>query len=252
MQVMETKILNTFKIISVLCIIYGLIVLMLIGPFHIFNFFYLLVGLFLLAISIFWKRIKENLNAKLRKILIVMFVSAVALFLMTELCIISYSFQKAEKGADYVIVLGSQIREDGPSRDYKARLDSAYAYLTENENSIVICTGAKGVNEPISEAQGGKDYLMKKGIPESRILVEDESYNTWQNHENARNMIKDYQNRKILIVSCDYHLFRASYIARKLGFRNISVKGGHGMVILLPQYCTREFFALGKEFLTHH
>lgn len=249
---MEKRILNTLKIISVLCIIYGLIVLMLIGPFHIFNFFYLILGVFVLFVSLFWKDIKEKLNAKLCNLLIVMFVSAVALFLMTELCIISYSFQKAEKGADYVIVLGSQIREDGPSKDYQARLNSAYAYLLENENSLVICTGAKGVNEPISEAEGGKDYLMKKGIEETRVLSEDQSYNTRQNLENARKMIKGYEDKKILIVSCDYHLFRASHIARSLGFKGISVKGGHGMVILLPQYYTREFFALGKEFLTHH
>lgn len=246
---MEAKILNTSKSISVLCIIYGLIVLMLIGPFHIFNFFYLIVGCFLLGVSLFWKQIKEKLNAKLLKVLICIFVLAVSFFLFMELRILSFSLHPAKKGADYVIVLGSQIRKEGPSRDYQARLDSAYEYLEENKDTKVICTGAKGTYEPISEAQGGKDYLLKKGIIETRILLEDGSYNTWQNLENARGLIEGYEDKKIVIVSCDYHLFRAAYIARNLGFKDISVKGGHGMVLLLPQYYTREFFALCKEFL---
>ena len=46
------------------------------------------------------------------------------------------------------------------------------------------------------------------------------------------------------------HLYRASYIAGKLGFTHTSFKGGHGLWILLPQYYTREFFALYKEYMT--
>ena len=54
---------------------------------------------------------------------------------------------------------------------------------------------------------------------------------------------------KIVIVSADYHLFRAYYLAKLAGFQNVSCKGGHGLFALLPQYYTREFFAFVKELL---
>ena len=119
---------------------------------------------------------------------------------------------------------------------------------------MIICTGAQGDNEPFSEAQGGRDYLISIGIPQDKILIEDQSFNTMQNLQNAYEIIKkegkDPSRCKTVIVSASYHLFRASLLARHIGYSDISCKGGHGLLILQPHYYTREFFALGKELLT--
>ena len=240
------------KVISLIMVIYGSIVLFLIGPFRIFSFFYLLSGITLFLCVRSADLIRGFFPEKIRKVLLVCIGLAILIFLATEALIVSFSMRPCEKGADYVIVLGSQIRENGPSMDYQARLDSAFAYLSENRDSLVICTGAKGDSEPITEAEGGKRYLMGKGIEEKRILTEDESFSTLQNLKNAKKIIEKktrIEDAKVVIVSADYHLFRASYIAGKLGYENVSCKGGHGLWILLPHYYTREFFALGKELL---
>ena len=232
--------------------IYGLIVLFVIGPFHIFNFFYLLAGLFLFLVCHFYQTIKKKMQPKLFRFMIILFFILVSVFLIAEARIISFARKSCKEDADYLIVLGSGVNEDGPSNDFKARLDSAYAYLLENKDTLVICTGAQGPYEPVSEAQGGKDYLLKKGIEESRILLEDQSYNTVQNIRNSKALIEkktDPLTQRIVIVSSDYHLFRASLLAKREGFKDVSCKGGHGIWILLPQYYTREFFALGKELL---
>ncbi|MBQ1482817.1 MAG: YdcF family protein [Erysipelotrichaceae bacterium] len=246
---METKVLTLVRSVAHIFILYGLIVLLMIGPFHIFNFFYLLAGTCLLLVCIFRKKIEQRLSKRLLSVLIGLFVLLCVFFLFIEARILSCALTPYEKDADYVIVLGSHINEEGPSKDYQARLDSAYDYLTENEKSLVVCTGAKGPYEPLSEAKGGKDYLMKRGIDASRILTEERSYDTFQNLENAKALIGDVEKQKILIVSADYHLYRAKYLAAKLGYKDVSVKGGHGSLLLLPQYYTREFFALCKEYL---
>ena len=149
--------------------------------------------------------------------------------------------------------LSHKMKEDGPSMDYRARLESAYEYLVKNPETKVITTGARGDFEPVSEAKGGADYLIKKGISSDRIIMEDKSYDTLQNLSNAYDLIvkdgKDPKEIKTVIVSALYHLYRASYIAEKIGYRNISCKGGHGLMILLPHYYTREFFALIKEWI---
>ena len=232
-------------------LIYGIIVLALIGPFGIFNFFYLCAGVLLILLSYLWKRLA---NKSLFKILMILGLLVLIVFVIFEVIIVSYANKKAKADADYLIVLGSQIRADGPSNDYKARLDSAYEYLKDNNETIVITTGAQGDNEPCSEAKGGGDYLVSKGLDQKRIIIEDESRNTLQNLDNAKKLIEergdDAGNCEVVIVSADYHLYRASYIAHKLGYENVSCKGGHGLFILLPQYYTREFFAFIKELIT--
>lgn len=234
--------------IGILFLVYGLIVISLIGTGGVFNFFFPVSGAILIVLSFLMAFMDQKMFTIICAVLIGVFI----IFAAVESMIISHSFKEPFKGADYVIVLGSQIRNDGPSIDYQARLDKAYEYLIDNPDTKVITTGAKGDNEPISEAQGGKDYLLKKGIDSSRIIVEDQSYNTLQNLNNTRRIIEndtDKKDVKVVIVSAIYHLYRASYIADKIGFKNISSTGGHGLWVLLPQYFTREFFGMVKEWI---
>ncbi len=240
---------SALSVVGILFQIYGLIVLIVTGPGYFFNWFYFVAGLVLLLLSCFWNRFGKVM----RIVFIVMMAMVFLLFVVLESVIISYSLRGCEDGADYVIVLGSQIREDGPSNDYKARLDSAYEYLMENKDTMVITTGGQGKNEPVSEAEGGAKYLIARGLDEKRIILEDRSINTVENLANAKKLIegrgKDASEVQIVIVSADYHLYRASYLAKGMGFEDVSCKGGHGLLILLPQYYTREFFALIKEYL---
>ncbi|MBP1555918.1 MAG: YdcF family protein, partial [Oscillospiraceae bacterium] len=158
-------------------------------------------------------------------------------------------------GADYVILLGTQMRASGPSVDFRARIESAYEYLTENPESMLIATGGKGGNEPVSEAEGARDYLVRKGIEEDRVILEDKSTNTAENLEFSARILRqlgeDLSTVKVVIVSADYHLCRASYIAEKVGFGDVSCRGSHGLVILLPHFYTRDLIALIKEHIVY-
>ncbi len=241
-----------FFMIGILFLLYGVIVLCILGPYRVFNFFYLAAGSFLILLTRAW----DHLNVRTAKVLSLTLLILGIIFIITEVIIISYSLKPAEKDADYVIVLGSQIRDDGPSLDYKARLDSAYDYYRNNPDTFIICTGAKGPSEPVSEAKGGAEYLIRSGIPKEKILIEDQSRNTFQNLENAAKLIEkqvgDPAGSDIVIVSASYHLYRAHILAEKIGFRQISCQGGHGLRILQPHYYTREFFALIKEMISNH
>ena len=133
------KVLISFlKVLSVLCIFYGSIVLLLIGPFRVFSFFYLALGIFLFLLSFFRQRIEALLTKRVFSILLYVLCALFIVFVIVEAKIVSYSLKAPEKDADYLIVLGSQIKESGPSMDFKARLDSAFDYLLENKDTIVI------------------------------------------------------------------------------------------------------------------
>ncbi|MBO4358536.1 MAG: YdcF family protein [Erysipelotrichaceae bacterium] len=234
-------------------IIYGLTVLLLIKAGSIFNFFFLILGLLCMSVALCWEKVRSYIPDDLRKILYVPVVVSVCFFLIIECKIISYADKESADDAEYVILLGSQMKEDGPSMDYRARIDTAYEYLVEHPSAMIICTGAKGDKEPVSEAEGARKYLLEKGIADERIIVEDNSYSTLQNIANARDIILkrggDLSETGIVIVSARYHLFRAAYLAGKFGFESVSAKGGMGLFILQPHYYCREFFGYLKELI---
>lgn len=235
-----------------ICLIYGIIVLLIIGFGNIFSWFFALLGILFLFLSVLY----EKLSITGRRILILIMTAGLLAFGTLESQIIGYGRKQAKPDADYVILLGSGVSEKGISIDFKARIDAAYKYLKKNPKTYVIVTGAKGDNEPVSEASAARDYLLSLGLSENRIILEDQSYSTLQNLQNSGKLIeqegKTIGSSSIVIVSSSFHLYRARYIAEQIGFRNISCLGSHGLRILDPQYYTREFFACIKEWLHFH
>ena len=120
---------------------------------------------------------------------------------------------------DAIIVLGAQVRPDGsPSVQLGWRLDAALEAYQQKAVPIVVC-GAKGKDEPMTEADAMTLYLTEKGIPESSILKDADSFNTNQNLRNAAALLRSIPDiRRVLIVTSDYHVPRSLAIAQDLGF----------------------------------
>lgn len=171
-----------------------------------------------------------------------------ALFIVVEAFIVSGFFKTGEPGLDYIIVLGAQVREDGPSRVLKMRLDKAYEYLVENEETKVIVSGGQGSNEPETEAACMKDYLVSKGIGADRILLEDRSTDTSENLSFSLELIEG-EGKSVGIVSNNFHIFRSVKIAQKLGYHKVEGIAATADSALLPNNMFREFFGVMKDFL---
>lgn len=169
-------------------------------------------------------------------------------FIVVESCIISGFSQKGPDGLDYLVVLGAQMKTSGPSKALQYRLDEAIRYLEENPDTQVIVSGGQGPDEHISEAQGMYDYLVEKGISSERILMEDQSKNTFQNltfSEKYLNKEKD----AVGVVSNNFHVFRATKIARKAGYQKVYGIAAKGEPFLQYNNMMREFFGVTKDFL---
>ena len=74
-----------------------------------------------------------------------------------------------------VIVLGCGIRGERVSVGLAKRLNKAYEYYLENQGAVIIVSGGQGPQEDIPEALAMKRYLISKGIPEDKIIMEDKS-----------------------------------------------------------------------------
>lgn len=118
---------------------------------------------------------------------------------------------------DAIIVLGAQVKPDGePSLQLQWRIDAAVEAWKEH-NCIIVTCGAQGGNEPAPEAHVMRDELIRQGVPEEYILVEDQSFNTRQNINHAVSLLEGREVRRVLIVTSDYHLARAMAIAEDAG-----------------------------------
>lgn len=120
--------------------------------------------------------------------------------------------------ADALIVLGARIYDDAsPTPALQRRLDLAYDLYTQGMAPLIITTGAQGDDEPMPEADAMRAYLIGRGIPEAAILAESNSYNTRENLQNAQALLHGRGLETAVVVSSDYHLWRALSMCRDIG-----------------------------------
>ena len=146
-----------------------------------------------------------------------------------------------------IVVLGAQVNPDGqPSRQLELRLLEALKAYEAEPKPLVVC-GAQGKDEPATEASVMKAWLEQKGVSPEHILVDDQSFNTRQNLENAKKLLGEGVTQ-VLIITSDYHLPRAMDIAGDAGLK----PSGIGSPIL-PEYWlknhARETLAWGKYYV---
>lgn len=178
--------------VGILSIFYFVFYAVLSGLSNKFTFFWLLLGLFCIAIGAFFGRIGgwlKGLPRPVRYGLAAVVVLGLLIFVAVEAVIIGSGIGTPKAGADYVIVLGAQVRGTRPSYNLCRRLDVAYTYLKENPDTQVILSGGKGSGEEISEAQAMAEYLEEKGIGRERMILEDQSRNTDENLRYSREKI---------------------------------------------------------------
>ncbi|HWQ61111.1 MAG TPA: YdcF family protein [Negativicutes bacterium] len=153
----------------------------------------------------FWQRWRKEI-----------FLGLAFIFLAVELPIVAGGYLTPAP-ADVMIVLGSRVvgREPGPM--LRLRLEEAVRLYRQGLAPAIIVSGARGEDEEVAEAFAMRDYLVKEGIPDERIVTEDASFNTYQNLANSRAVMAERGYRKALIVSNASHVHRTLVLARDLG-----------------------------------
>ncbi len=119
--------------------------------------------------------------------------------------------------ADALIVLGAQVQPSGePSVQLAWRLEAALEVFRQNPAPIVV-SGGQGGDEPRPEGEVMRDWLIERGVPEDKILVDSVSANTRQNIRHAISLLHGMNIETVMVITSDYHLPRALAIARDEG-----------------------------------
>jgi uncharacterized SAM-binding protein YcdF (DUF218 family) len=118
-----------------------------------------------------------------------------------------------------VIVLGAGLQGDEVGRHLALRLDTAASYLNQNPDAIVVVSGGLGVGRNVTEAEAMSRYLVRQGIAPERILQEGASTSTYENLTFSNEILLDLfpDGYSAVVVSNDFHIFRATRQARSIG-----------------------------------
>ena len=155
--------------------------------------------------------------------------------------------EAAKLDADCILVLGCGVREDGtPSLMLRDRLETGVALYEAGAAPKLLMSGDHG-RKDYDEVNLMKDYAMEKGIPSEDIFMDHAGFSTYDSMVRARDI---FCAKTVVIVSQEYHLYRALYLAEKLGLE------AYGVPALDVNYRGqayrefREMLARSKDFCT--
>jgi len=110
--------------------------------------------------------------------------------------------------ADALVVFGAAEYAGRPSPVFRARLDHAYDLFQRGVAPVVITTGGSGADPDFSEGGVGHDYLMRRGIPEPKLIAETQGSDTASSAERVAVIMRTNRMRSCVAVSDAYHVFR--------------------------------------------
>lgn len=149
---------------------------------------------------------------------------------------------------EFVVVLGAQVQGDTPSLTLRKRLERTLEWMQEQPEAVVIVSGGQGTDERYTEAAVMADYLVAHGADPARIIQESRASNTRENLLFSAELAaaRGLDTSRVLIVTSDFHMCRAKYIARTLGMDAAGLVSDTWPWILKLNYTLREVFAFCK------
>ena len=147
---------------------------------------------------------------------------------------------------DYIIIHGCGLADgERLTRLLSARVDKAVEVFHRcGDRPVIIPSGGQGEDEKLSEAQAMKHYLLMHGVPEEKILPEENSATTRENLLYSRQLIDARSGgKKTALVSSNYHIYRCLRLAREVGLKCTGI-GAPVALYYWPSALIREFIAV--------
>lgn len=155
-------------------------------------------------------------------------------------------FNISSKDADCILVLGAGVRNGKPTPMLNDRLESAIQLYKDKKAPKIIMSGDHGQKE-YDEVNIMKNFAIEKGVPSSDIFMDHAGFSTYESLYRAKEI---FQAKKVIIVTQDYHLYRALYIANQLGLDATGVPSNPRKYSGQTKRDIREFAARVKDVIT--
>jgi uncharacterized SAM-binding protein YcdF (DUF218 family) len=152
---------------------------------------------------------QKSLWLRLWPILLLAVVGALLLFFgITGMRIVRAAGEAPSKNADVIAIFGAAEYAGRPSPVYRARLDHGYELFKKGRAPVVITTGGAAQDPDFSEGGVGRDYLLRRGVPEQALIAETQGSDTAQSAARVANIMRANGMHSCIAVSDAYHVFR--------------------------------------------
>ena len=146
---------------------------------------------------------------------------------------------------DCIIVLGAAVWGDKPSPMLEDRLLQAIELYKNNVSSKIIVSGDHGT-QYYDEVNIMKKYVVEKGVPTEDVFMDHAGFSTYDSIYRAKAI---FGAKKIVVVTQEYHLYRALYIANRLGIEAYGVAADPRQYRGAVYREVREILARNKDFV---
>jgi vancomycin permeability regulator SanA len=119
----------------------------------------------------------------------------------------------SDNSIDAIIVLGAAMYNSGPSLMLRDRLDAAISLYEIGVSDRILVSGDHGQDD-YNEVEGMRTYLLAAGIPDMHIFMDHAGFDTYSSMYRAKDI---FLIDTAIISTQEFHLYRAVYLARRLG-----------------------------------
>lgn len=197
-------------------------------------------------------KIKKILFKLLIILLIISIVGIITIFSINfhVKATVKNSIISAEKALDLenvdcIVVLGCLVRDDGSlSAMLSDRLQRGVDLYFKDAAPKILMSGDHG-QATYDEVNAMKKYAVENGVPSEDIFMDHAGFSTYESIYRAKEIFKA---DKIIIVTQEYHLYRALYIADKLGVEAYGVASDYRTYSGQSARNFREILARCKDF----
>ena len=148
---------------------------------------------------------------------------------------------------DCIMVLGCQVKEGGePSHMLRDRLQRGVEVYKYGASEKLLMSGDHGRTE-YNEVETMKQYAIDEGIDSEIVFMDHAGFSTYESIYRAKEV---FGVKRMLIITQEYHLYRALYIAEKLGIKAYGVASDYHIYAGKSMRDLREVLARAKDFVT--
>ena len=125
---------------------------------------------------------------------------------------------------DCILVLGCLVKNNGvPSDMLSDRLRRGVELHELGASENLLMSGDHG-REDYDEVSAMKAYALDAGVASSDVFMDHAGFSTYESMYRARDV---FCAKKVIIVTQEYHLYRALYVARMLGLEAYGVSADY-------------------------
>ena len=263
-----------FWFFGVFCLTYYGVIVCYSGPSTSFAPIWLVLSacLFIIATVVhFYDRFRDRISLRLEVSAVTALTAIFVVFVCVEIAMGVNFFSLDKQSADYVIVLGAQVRGKTLSRTLEYRLEKAWNYarvLSKHRSGAVRRSRGRrgddrggghvrisqGPRHPrIPDASGGAVCQHLRNLVYSKLLIQ-------EREAKRRQTIRDVMaasgylsppdeevSIRVGIITSNFHVLRAKAIARKTGIPGITGIAAKSDPVLFLHFSVRECFAILKD-----